>query len=678
MEPLDIGSFRLFPGHLRIFSGTVCAGFLEETPGGIHDLIAPPYAAVGLNVRFHVRDERSGECAYDREPRTPGHRQLMVQQRGSWRLDRLERVSLYHQRLGTRQLAFQLRQTVIALSDRPGLLVRFERRDLDGPERDLSIVPEVSIEGLRRLEPGEWTWFRPQFTNHVQRHAPWMFEGDGVWLRLRANTLARDGAFAMDGPRIDVLIEFSPTPPPADERPVTDEEITTCLRVADRTFAERERWLEETFPHFTSDDPDLDRFYERSKLGALCCRWDHPDFVTRPFFTSEGMDGGGICSYVWDLSYLSRMTPWMFGRDLSRAMLARFEAMDPSAHFAFDPFDGRGFGPPYALNAYSLARLLREHVAWHQDFSLLTNPGPSGSWLDVLERLVDAGKASALDPLLDYGDTTNLLELRTGGYEHVVPSPNAERAWILRFLASMRERLGLPRAEGLRERAAAIERALERHLWDAAAGWFLCSSADGSMRETVYSVQVLTLLGLEDLPTTFRDGLLAELRDGAFLGTHGLHSIALHDERHWESFDVDWGGGGTYVGQAPVLVLDLYRMGRADLAETLLSRLLWWGRIYPHFPQSIRADREAYCDFDRANCIAGLAGVQAIVHGLCGIEATMDGRLCVQPHAYRGGGFQLRDFPWRGGRVDIRCDGRRFHATCDGASLAEGDVRGSG
>jgi hypothetical protein len=83
--------------------------------------------------------------------------------------------------------------------------------------------------------------------------------------------------------------------------------------------------------------------------------------------------------------------------------------------------------------------------------------------------------------LREYGDQHNLLEMRGAGWEHVVASPNTERAWSMEMLAELAEASGtaLPTAE-LRESAARIRDEVIKQLWDDEAGWFRSRYPDGT------------------------------------------------------------------------------------------------------------------------------------------------------------------------------------------------------
>jgi hypothetical protein len=589
------------------------------------------------------------------------------------------RESVFHRPLGGLRLALGVRQRLLPLPARPGVLIRFTMEDLGGERGALALVPELELPALARRGAGHWTWFAPRFANPVERVGPFIWRGENGWLRLRATAAADAGGFPIpfaDGGARELcfLLEFLDEEPRADGI-LEPAEAAALAEECERAARRRATWLDEALPHFESDSSRLDAWFDASKRSALLTRWEHPDFVVDPLFVAAGLDGGGVCAYVWDLAYVARLLPMLAEPATIRRLLLLYFNMGPERHFAFDPFDGSGFGPNYALNAHALTRMVREYVAATQDFTLLQERlAGGGDLLARLESLARSGTPTKLGPLFDYGDTTHLLEMRTAGYEHVVPSPNAERCWILRTLAEFHDRAAGGRGDRLRADADAVAAALREHLWDEQAGWLRCLDPDGKHAQLVFSVQVLTILGLDVLPRELCARLASRVRDGEFLGTHGLHSVSLADRLHYEAGDVDWGGGGSYVGQGPLLVQDLYHVGADAAAETLLERMTWWASLYPYFPQSIRADRASYCDFDRPNCIAGLAGAQAIVAGLCGFEPRLDGTLAIAPRVFRGSGWRLRNLRWAGRSVDVECGPARWRARVDGADRGEREL----
>ncbi|APY11616.1 hypothetical protein BWZ22_10340 [Seonamhaeicola sp. S2-3] len=110
-----------------------------------------------------------------------------------------------------------------------------------------------------------------------------------------------------------------------------------------------------------------------------------------------------------------------------------------------------------------------------------------------------------------------------------------------------------------------------------------------------------------------------------------MHSLSKLDPAY-DLNDADWGGPGVYAGDAPELVEDLYLSGHPDMAENVLSRILWWGKHFPYYPQAIIADDIDYRRNGRANIIAGITSTQSILFGLLGLEYTARGEVLIKPN----------------------------------------------
>ena len=153
--------------------------------------------------------------------------------------------------------------------------------------------------------------------------------------------------------------------------------------------------------------------------------------------------------------------------------------------------------------------------------------------------------------------------MRTAGWEHVVPSPNAERAWCLCALPDLAEIYGASLdTKDLRRRASLIREAVQRELWDDKAGWFRCRYPDGHS-ELIYSVQVFDVIHAGCCTSEMVTALVSHIRDGAFLDNYGVSSVSCEDEIHYEVAAPDWSGSGAYEGEATTLALTLWEQRRA-------------------------------------------------------------------------------------------------------------------
>ena len=327
-----------------------------------------------------------------------------------------------------------------------------------------------------------------------------------------------------------------------------------------------------------------------------------------------------------------------------RGLLEQFICNDISRHYAFTP-DGTGVGVAYAYSAYSLVNLLWHHIAQNQCDLDLVEP-VQRLFMQEEDRLPRHGA------LLDYGTWKNLLEGGTSGYEHIVPSPNAERAWCFDRLADLAEHSGQTGASQLRRRAEQIRREIREKLWDSSRGWFRCLYPGGHA-EWVYSIQMFNALGTGTCTAEMRQAMVSHLRDGAFLGEYGVSSISRADLLHYETGDPDWSGAGCYTGSGPLLAKLLWDEGESTLAWEVLRRLLWMGKHLPYFPQEHYCDRPATPQRKRANIVSGLAGVEAIVAGLAGIRPQLSGSLLIDPHPLKEGTVELSNYRFRGRQVDL-------------------------
>jgi hypothetical protein len=273
--------------------------------------------------------------------------------------------------------------------------------------------------------------------------------------------------------------------------------------------------------------------------------------------------------------------------------------------------------------------------------------------------------------LLDYGTEQNLLETGTVGYQHVVPSPNAERALSSDRLADLADFSHQPGSQEWRTRAEHIRAAIRSELWDDRAGWFRCRRPNGHS-ELVYSTQVFQLLRTGICTQRMTRALLRHVRDGAFLGGYGVSSISAEDELHYEVGDPDWSGSGCYTGSGPLLAQALWEIEQPELAWDVYRRLLWMGQHLPYFPQEHYCDRPLAVAHKEANSISGLTGMEAILVGMTGIRPALDGSLRIQPQPPKGGSVEVTNYRFRDHCFDIQMNAGHCEVRRDGVTVYSG------
>ncbi|MGW3956425.1 MGH1-like glycoside hydrolase domain-containing protein [Streptomyces sp. NPDC004752] len=616
--------------------GTVC---------GVGACYAPPHAAPQAKLAVTLEADGIGIS----DTGAPGmHGTGLLPAGGTWRLDGIERHGTYHRRHDGRLVSLRVRSELTPLHGLPGYALSIVVRNRSGRTLPLSLLPELAQGPVGEVPLAQWGWM-PAEPESLRTEQLTLIHGPLTTEIGPADEARFELALLLDG--------SSPHGSPGEW--------------ADRSRAQiRQRTADalQRLPRLVTDVPELDTYYRRSLASGLVCLWDNPAFATVPFPATSGIDGGALCAYAWDTGgYAPHTLSLMLGRNVLDIVEAMLKA-DLTDHYAITP-DGTGTGVAYAYSTWSLV-MLAHAAACHGAIA----PDLVARLHEVEEQL--AQRFPAVGELRDYGAQENLLEMRSTGWEHVVASPNAERAWSLDMLADLVEVSEAPlAASSLRAQALRILKSVVEELWDEEAGWFRSRYPDGHT-ELAYSVQAFDALRAGACTPSMATALLSHLRDGAFLGPYGVSSVSAEDEPHYELGDVDWSGGGAYTGEAPQLALTLWERGEPRLAWDVLRRVLWMGQHFPYYPQDHYCDRPAAPPRGRrANVIAGLTGAEAVLLGLAGLRPKADGTLDLKPPAWLPGAIELNGLHYRGHEIDLKLSAGHCEVTLDGQVVHTGTPR---
>ncbi|WP_432825078.1 MGH1-like glycoside hydrolase domain-containing protein [Dactylosporangium sp. CA-092794] len=636
------------PDQAWVSSGWTAVRAVPGTVCGAGGCFAPPYAAPdsALTVTLEV-DGRPVDDGV--RPGIAGFGRGVLSSGGTWRPDRIERSGTFHQYGDGGLVSLAVRSRLTPRHGAGGYTLEVTVGNRADREAEVRLLPRLSAGRPMRVPLAEWGWMPPRPEDPATGAATLTLTHGTLEARIPAGGSA---GFVLG---VELGTGGTPTENPAD-----------WARDATARWERRLGTALAAVPRLETDIPGLDAYWRRSLASGLVCLWDNPSFVTSPFVATSGIDGGALCAYMWDTGgYAPNVLALMLG-DTATDLLEALLKADLTQHYAIAP-DGTGLGVAYAYSGWSLVTLTTA-VAAQRGIA----PG-------LVERLHDTiaaldARFPAAGELRDYGTQHNLLEMRGAGWEHVVASPNAERAGYLDALAALAEASGavLPVAD-LRATAGRVRAAVAAELWDPQARWFRSRYPDGHT-ELAYSIQAYDALRAGACTPDMAEALLDRIRPGAFLGTYGVSSVSAEDERHYELGDTDWSGGGAYTGEAPQLALTLWELGRPALAWTVLSRLLWMGEHYPYFPQEHYADRPAAPPTGRrANVIAGLTGAEAILLGLAGIRPRPDGGLLIAPPPPPGN-LTLQGLRWRGRTIDVECTPTGTQVTVDGHAVSPAPV----
>lgn len=624
---------------------------------------------LGLNCFSGVLPSRVQHIAYASGADLT-HRWILLLQNAEWQPNRYCRTGTFHKRVGSDYLSLGI-QTVTqtsATDDEILMEVRIQNRD-DQPLR-LMVVPDQRVMS-RSPQGGGWVqaaehpdkftlcWKDTSVT--VTSTLQVSTEQGWVW-HIEPQSAERAGFSLSIG---DGSAGHRAAPPP--------ERIFVRIQDCEQAARNRLAWAQSALPEISTNLPKLDEFYNRCIETVLECRWDRENFAVRPFYAV----GSWLSTLAWDTSFASKMLAILDPSGLRKAIVAYVD-MGIMEH-SWLAWDNRRFRW-YAQSPFALAQIIDDYLRQTGDTQLLDQTINQASVLEWLKRAgVEMHRRFARsDGLFDFGPGSEImLELRTDGYEHVVAAANGLAARYYLRLADWSQQRRDSEVATFAAWARQIEDSMTRVLWNEQIGWL--DNLDGAgRRQTVLSYHLFDVLDGGILPDYQRRRLVDHLSEGEFLARNGLYSISPTDTVHFDQEDADWGGGGQYVGMPLRLSETLYRLGYAKQGWEILSRCLRWTESFPYFPQEIFAEQLATPGAEMPLELAAGSGVQAMVHGLFGVEPSVSGRLTIRPQIEKAlRPARLVGYQYRGHRYDVTVessgDGAVYRDGQFAKPLADGD-----
>jgi hypothetical protein len=649
---LELNSTLTPENHVGVSSGFGVVQPVARTVCGVGDCFSPPFA--GRQLRLAVDFVFDNHPAVDDGNYGKGDCGVLYAG-GTWRPDFILRHGTYHQRIDGHLLSFRVESRLAALSDRAGYILEVKVKNRSGRAVPVALEPKLQP-GKPNLFPlKDWDYGPPPAGSEAKPAGEGTWDNGAVAIHLLS---AKKEAKLDDG--AEVIFSFAVILSESGKPFEAPPDWTTALATTSRRWEQRIADVLGRLPLLKSDIPGLEAFYRRALLSGLVCIWEKPDFVTQPFLATSGMDGGAICAYPWDLLGYAPHTTCLLLGDRLPGWLEFFLNADLTKFSRYAP-SGEGNNVPYSYNFCSTMLIVTASSA---------HRGVRREIFDEARRVFEHAekKLTIRDELADYGVQHNLLEMRQCGWEHFVASPNAERAWARDRLADMADALQIPGGKEWRAQAEKIRSAIREKLWNKKTQWFDSIYPDGS-REEAWSIQGFDALRFGELGPQIERGLFQHVRDGAFLGKYGISSISATDERHYEANDPDWSGTGSYFGEGPNLAQTMWEKGRPDLGWDVLQRYFWMGEHLLYYPQEAFCDRPVVPAHKRSNIVSGLAGVEAILFGLLGLNLTLDGAVTYHPACPVEGTIEVKGLALHGRKIDLRVEPGRISACVDGKEI---------
>lgn len=643
--------------HLWVMSGWTTVTPLCNTVMGTGECIGMPLA--GMDFRLLMTILANNHRIPDTGSTGKGDVGLLYSG-GKWQPDRLIRFGTYHYIVDNELISFSVRCDLIPLFNRTGFLLKIILKNRTGNLMKIKLIPDVNP-GCPSVNPlNNWTYVRPPKGESAKSAGTNRWSNGSVEIKLIA---ASDYAEIPSGKSDIFLLAVLFTTP--NEKTDLSVGIEGWEKETVDAWNKRLARMLTNIPVVTSDIPGLDDFYKRSLVSGLVCIWENPAFVVNPYISTLGIDGGGMCAYIWDIGgYIPRIITLMTGEKIVD-YAEIIKSVDLERFYAYT-LDGSGVGVSYSYSIWSFVNLV---------WNIWKMTGPQSELYEEAKRLVldNEKRQFSGNGLIDFGSQLNLLEMRSAGWEHFVASPNAERAWCLERLADMAERIGCDGESVTKWRRDANEIRLKIRavLWNPEKKWFDALYPDGH-RETVFSIQAYDAMRAGVCTEQMENDLVSHLREGAFLFPYGISSISAEDEEHYEVNDTDWSGGGIYIGNGAEIAMTMYESGRSELGFDILKRFFWLGRHLPYYPQEHYVDRPAVPAHKRANEISGLTGAQTILYGMAGIDHRLDGSLWIDPHFPKGSSVSVAGYGWKNNTIDLLYNKDQIRISLNGREVYSG------
>jgi hypothetical protein len=409
------------------------------------------------------------------------------------------------------------------------------------------------------------------------------------------------------------------------------EDPAAAVRETELAWAVRADQLLGRLPRFKAADARLEKFYDRSALHLLLNQWRVPEFLLQPYYSTGSINGGCVCSYLWDFGSGWELFPIVDPAAL-REHVKTFLSIDLTRHFAFNPISGAGWGPWYYINQEKITFLIYHYVLITGDTAFLHEKVRDKTIIEwVLYQALYGDKLEPKANLIDYGDGNHHLELRRSyRYDNFLPDMNLRRhpiylaAEVLCGIAKVRPPVNLS------DRAAKLKKLVRKQMWSDEHKWWFFLDPAGN-KHLRFTMQLFKLIGSKAITSAEERDLVEHLNDEEFLSEYGLHSMSKLDPAY-DQIDIDNGGGGACSCFTPQIIERLYKGGYTEKAGELLRRILWWGDRLPYWSDSLVANAIDYRkDTPLQNAIGSVCGAQSIIFGMFGVKVDPDGNVTVNP-----------------------------------------------
>ena len=587
---------------------------------------------------------------------------LMVTQDETWKPNAYVRSGTFHKEIEGQWLSFSIHSCTSVSYANDEVFIKLVLKNRKDKPLKLTLIPQ-QIAGQMNCDGMKGSASPHQVDAFT-------FGSDQMQARVSSDIgTISDKGFELTLPQGEYVtvyfaVQFYSANSPAPS--IVQKDIAIRMKAADQVTREKLRWAYDNVPKLESTNKKLQEYYYRCLLSVLMCRYENPKYITNPFWAV----GYWPFTISWDTSYASDVLAMLDPKSLKEAILTDFREVKMKKTYV--SWKGAEWENLYIQEPFALQLMIEAYLRHTGDYSLFNEKAGDATVWEWMQRWVTELNTNYRNKegLMDVGyDTQKIIEIRTDGYNHVVPIVNVLTVHLLYRMSEWAGLLKDKNVGNYLQEADKLKGLMNLHLWNEQEGWFDNLYPDGT-KEAIWTDHLFDALGTDYLTGNQVNKLVSHLKEGVFLGKYGIYSIARKDSVHWDLIDADWGGGGQYAGMPGRISRNLYRQGFAEMGWEILRRNIGYIDFFPYLPQNPRTDVPIQ---DRSSMpleISAGSGMEAIIFGTFGI--SMDKNvLTIKPNTHEDlGASTLRDFRVRGKSYTIQIDNRNFSVYQDGQLIA--------
>ena len=666
-EMLSMPRSKMFleDDQLLLFNGIGAASPCELSITGVTNLKFTPTVFPNYNFHFNFFDNSSGTLIHDDakfieslylekgigfDPNganlRPGFAKMLIPQDDIWQPNQSYRKGIFHNKLKEKWVSFGIESWTSVSGSKDEVLqkIRIVNRSLE--KMDITLIPNQQI--MHKISEtnnfpegniGTYEIISGRTQICIASDVP-ETDDKGFRIKLPAHGTG-EFYFAIQ------LLNISEKEAGINRY---QPDIKGRYARAEQRTRERLQLTADRLPTCHTDNKQINELYKRCLLSVSECKWERDDFVVKPFWAS----GEWIISMIWDQVFAKEVLAMIDPEGLKEAI--KLTLRECNMKESYIGWNGVYKGSPlYIQDPIALQKMIVAYVTYTGDKSIMDETTGDATVYEWMKRWVyllhdDYGRP---DGLLDIEDPEHLIEIRTGGYNRVVPVVSGLAADFYKRMSEWASERGDNDASKFRKWSEQTLESLINKAWNDELGWFDNLYPDGGRASTM-TFHLYDLLEVEMIGTFQKARMIEHLRDGEFMAPYGLYSISKTDSMHWDRMDADFGGGGQYTGMTLQIAKNLYLNGYPGKAYEVLKRFSQYTEHFPYMPGNPWSDKMYQNSVSLCLQISSGSGIEAIISGIFGIRTKENGSIEFNPsYNLELGNSELYDFQFRGDSYDV-------------------------